>query len=46
VKSDDPSIPSHRKVWCGKALVSFHDIFWVSIQRFPAAAAICGNAPE
>ena len=41
-----PSMPSQSNVWCGKRLVSFQLIFWVSSQRRPAATAIWGSAAE
>ena len=43
MKTRVPSMPSHWKVWCGKALVRLQEIFWVSIQRAPAALMICGR---
>jgi hypothetical protein len=33
VKTRVPSSPSHRKEWCGKRFVVFHEIFWVRNQR-------------
>ena len=39
-----PSSPSHRKVWCGKRLVVFHEIFWVRNHREPESATSWGRA--
>ena len=44
VKTRVPSMPSHQKVWWGKTLVVFHEIFWVRNQRQPASVTICGSA--
>ena len=46
VKIREPSIPSHSKVWCGKVLTWFHEIFWVRKRSIPASRAICGRAAE
>jgi hypothetical protein len=43
VKIRVPSMPSHRKVWCGNLLVCDHEIFWVSSHLEPAALMICGS---
>jgi hypothetical protein len=39
-------MPSHQNVLCGKAVVSFHDIFCVRNDVIPASARICGRAAE
>ena len=39
-------MPSQRKVWCGKVLVWFHEIFCVRNHSVPDALMICGIAPE
>ncbi len=41
-----PSMPSHWKVWCGKGLVRFQEIFWVRNHSAPARRTICGSAAE
>ena len=46
VKIRDPSIPSQSKVWCGKTLTWFQEIFWVKNQEKPARRMSCGRAAE
>ena len=46
VKTCVPSMPSQRNVEWGMTLVSFHEIFCVRNHFAPAAAMICGSAPE
>ena len=43
VKIRVPSMPSHRKVWCGNLFVCDQEIFWVSSHLEPAALMICGS---
>lgn len=43
VKMRVPSMPSHRKVWCGNLLVCDHEIFCVSSHLEPAALMIWGS---
>ena len=35
MKTRDPSIPSHRKLWWGRELYWFQESFWVRNQRMP-----------
>jgi hypothetical protein len=46
VKTDVPSMPTHSRVWCGKRLTRFQEIFWVRKNSMPASRTICGSAPE
>ena len=41
-----PSMPCHQKEWCGKRLVSFHEIFRVRNQSIPARRMSCGMLAE
>jgi hypothetical protein len=44
VKTREPSIPSHQKVWWGSLLVWFQESFWVRNHSMPASRASCGKA--
>ena len=46
VKMRLPSMPCQLKLWCGNAVLSFQEIFWVRNQRKPARRASWGSAPE
>ena len=39
-------MPSHQNVWCGNTENWFQLTFWVRKLVLPAAAQICGSAPE
>ena len=41
-----PSMPSQAKVWWGKVLVWFQEIFCVTKNRDGLCAMSCGKAPE
>lgn len=43
VKIRVPSMPSQRKVWCGKEFTWLQEIFCVSSHFDPAALMICGR---